>query len=57
MKLVGVEELALVLSRISVVSPLEYGGNGSTRSSSRDLIVDAREVVSQREGSSEPSPL
>jgi len=40
--LVGVEELALVLSRISVVSSNVDSRSGRSRSnSSRDLIIDA----------------
>jgi len=42
MKLIGVEELALVLSRIRVISSNEDGRNGAHECrSSRDLIIDA----------------
>jgi len=56
MKLVGVEELALVLTGIRIVASNVDRCERSSRSA-RDLIIDARIIISKRESSSKPSPL
>jgi len=55
-KLIGVEELALGLVRIGIVSSNELWSESTDRSS-RDGEVHAGVVISQGKGSSEPSPL
>lgn len=57
-KSIGVEELALSLSRISVVASKKDGARLRREGrSSGNLVINAREVVSQRESSSKPGPL
>lgn len=59
MKSIGIEELALLLSWISVISSDENRGrsSGCYSSSTRDGVVYARVVISKSESSSEPGPL